>query len=104
MRERRERGVEGGERGGRGVRERRERGEEREWRSHFARGRVGGRRGRSETTPLFPCVFLIPALRDSRAKIMRKKIFCGWCDMGKIRKNPNKIGVFGVKKKFAWGG
>ena len=40
-------------------------------------------------------VFLIPALRDSRAKIMRKKIFCGWCDMGKIRKNPNKTGVYG---------
>ena len=78
-----------------------------ERRLHFARAGAGARfraAGRERINSPFPCVFLIPALRDSRAKIMRKKIFCGWCTMGKIRKNPNKTGVFGVKKKFAWGG
>ena len=91
---------------GGGVREGRgERGErERERRSHFARGRgrVGaGRHGPgANQLPLF-LRFLIPALRDSRAKNYAKKFFADGATWGKIRKNPNKIGVFGVKKKIA---
>lgn len=36
-------------------------------------------------------------------KLCEKNFLHGWCDMGKIRKNPNKIGVFGVKKNLREG-
>ena len=60
-----------------------------------ARARGSGRRGGSETTPLSLRFFDPRVARLTRENYAKKKFFCGWCTMGKIRKNPNKIGVFG---------
>ena len=52
---------------------------------------------------VFMGVIIAKVFRLHNEEFMRKKFFCGWCDMGKIRKNPNKTGVFGDKKNLREG-
>jgi hypothetical protein len=92
---------EGGERGeGRG-----ERGGRREERVALTlRARARGRRaaGRERNNSPFSLRFFDPRVgRDSRAKIMQKNFYIADAPWGKIRKNPNKMRVFGGEKKIA---
>ena len=100
------RGVEGGGRRSEGG----ERGERREGEGrggYTSRGRARARgraAGRERINSPFLRSFDPRAARLASAKIMQKKFFADGATWGKIRKNPNKIGVFGVQKKKSRGG